>query len=132
MTPQYLRLRRKEPTLFADSDTEFNFINKLETPQSHNLIEWWHKNGGQGSEHFSICYVNKQGQNALFYVDFIIRFKNGTIGLFDTKTEGSDELDFDWVKEELLREYHERKIKNLDIEDKHLEKMIEKALLKIK
>ena len=25
-----------------------------------------------------------------FYVDFIIRLKNGTIGLFDTKTSGSD------------------------------------------
>ena len=44
----------------------------------------------------------------------------------------SYELDFDWVKEELLREYHERKIKNLDIEEKQLEKMIEKALTKIK
>lgn len=42
------------------------------------------------------------------------------------------QLDFDWVKEDLLREYHERKIKSLDIEEKHLEKMIEKALLRIK
>lgn len=90
MTPQYLRLRQKDPKLFADSDTEFTFIQKLETPESRNVIEWWHKNGGQGSEHFSICYKNKNGENALFYVDFVIRFKNGTIGLFDTKTEGSD------------------------------------------
>lgn len=41
------------------------------------------------------------------------------------------ELDFEWVKEELLRSYHERRIKNQDIEGKGLEKLIDKALQKI-
>jgi hypothetical protein len=41
------------------------------------------------------------------------------------------ELDIDWVKEELLKVYHERKIKNQNIEQKALVKIIEKALLKI-
>jgi len=41
-------------------------------------------------------------------------------------------LEFDWVKEDLLKEFHERKIKTQDIDDKSIEKIIEKALLKIK
>lgn len=41
-------------------------------------------------------------------------------------------LDFDWIKEDLIREFHERKIRNEEVEGKGLEKLIEKALLKIK
>ena len=41
-------------------------------------------------------------------------------------------LDFDWVKDDLLKEYHEKKIRNQDMDDKRIEKIIEKALLKIK
>lgn len=42
------------------------------------------------------------------------------------------QLEFDWVKEELLKEFHERKIRNQDMDDRALEKIIEKALSKIK
>jgi hypothetical protein len=42
------------------------------------------------------------------------------------------QLDFEWVKEELLKEFHERKIRNQDVDDKVLEKIIEKALSKLK
>ena len=41
-------------------------------------------------------------------------------------------LDFDWVKEELLKEFHEKKVNNHDLDDKGLEKLIDKALQKIK
>jgi hypothetical protein len=41
-------------------------------------------------------------------------------------------LDFDWVKEDLLKEFHERKIRNQEMDEKAIEKIIEKALLKIK
>ncbi len=44
----------------------------------------------------------------------------------------SYQLDFEWVKEEILREFHERKIRNLPLEDKDIEKLLEKALSKIK
>ena len=42
------------------------------------------------------------------------------------------QLEFEWVKEELLKEFHERKIRNQDVDEKELEKIIEKALSKIK
>ena len=41
-------------------------------------------------------------------------------------------LDFDWIKEDLLKELHERKIRHQDIDEKSIEKIIEKALQKIK
>ena len=40
-------------------------------------------------------------------------------------------IEFEWVKEELLKEFHERKIRNQDVDEKALEKIIEKALSKI-
>lgn len=42
------------------------------------------------------------------------------------------QLEFEWVKEELLKEFHERKIRNQEVDEKSLEKIIEKALSKIK
>jgi hypothetical protein len=42
------------------------------------------------------------------------------------------QLDFDWVKEELLKEFHDKKISNKDLDEKTIEKLIDKALQKIK
>lgn len=53
-------------------------------------IDWWYKNGDEGKQHYSIPYETSTGDKALFYVDFIIRMKNGQIFLFDTKSELSD------------------------------------------
>jgi type III restriction enzyme len=53
-------------------------------------IDWWYKNGDSGKEHFAVDYINIQKELRLFYVDFIIKFKSGKIGLFDTKTKRSD------------------------------------------
>lgn len=67
---------------------EKKFAEFLE--ENSNAIEWWYKNGDQGKAHYAIGYTNSFGEKALFYVDFIIRMKNGDIFLFDTKTENSD------------------------------------------
>ena len=42
------------------------------------------------------------------------------------------ELDVDWVTEELIKAYHEQKVANIEVEDKVVEKIISKALFKIK
>ena len=73
----------------ADSENEFNFIQILETAQSQSKIKWWYKNGTEGKEHFSINYVNHKGRQSLFFVDFVIQFNSGKIGLFDPKTMDS-------------------------------------------
>ena len=41
-------------------------------------------------------------------------------------------LDFDWVKEDLLKEFHERKIRNQELDEKSVNKIIEKAIQKIR
>lgn len=58
--------------------------------QKHEHIDWWYKNGDSGKEHFAVNYYNSQNELRLFYVDFVIKFKSGRIGLFDTKTKRSD------------------------------------------
>lgn len=74
--------------LLSVSNPEKAFATFLETNKQY--FDWWYKNGDNGKEHFSISYTNLSGELALFYVDFIIRFKNGTTGLFDTKSKKSD------------------------------------------
>ena len=53
-------------------------------------IDWWYKNGDSGKQHYAVSYIDESGTKALFYVDFVIRMKNGQIFLFDTKSIGSD------------------------------------------
>lgn len=74
--------------LNAVSTPEQRFATFLENHAES--IDWWYKNGDEGKQHYSIPYVMSNGEKSLFYVDFIIRMKNGTVALFDTKSEGSD------------------------------------------
>jgi len=67
-------------------DNELNFIKYFES--KGKKIDWWFKNGNQGKEYFAIKYFNNvDGKESLFYPDFIIRFKNGKIGIFDPKKD---------------------------------------------
>lgn len=70
------------------SSPERRFTDFLE--ENSQYIDWWYKNGDNGSEHFAIPYTNSLGRQALFYVDYVIRMKSGVIFLFDTKSENSD------------------------------------------
>ena len=42
------------------------------------------------------------------------------------------DIDADWLKDQILKPYHEAKIRNEENNEKALGKLIEKALLKIK
>ena len=79
--------------------TPFYELNEAKTPeklfaayleQNSQYIDWWYKNGDNGKQHYAIKYQNSSDQTALFYVDFVIRIKNGKIYLFDTKGTGGD------------------------------------------
>ena len=60
--------------------TETAFIDFLE--KSPN-VEWWFKNGDRDATFFAVPY--NDGEEKPFYVDFIVKMKDGRIGLFDTK-----------------------------------------------
>ena len=64
-----------------DSDLEVEFLRFLE--KSKNVM-WWFKNGKSDATYFAIPY-SSNGLEKAFYVDFIVMFSNGKIGLFDTK-----------------------------------------------
>jgi len=50
-------------------------------------IDWWFKNGNYGINNYAIKYWDSnENIYRLFYPDWIIRFKNGKIGIFDTKS----------------------------------------------
>ena len=70
------------------SDQERDFERFLESNSKY--IDWWYKNGDSGKQHFAITYENQEKGISLFYMDYVIRMKNGQILLFDTKSEGSD------------------------------------------
>ena len=87
MLPTYLY--KRENDLFGDSNVEIEFIEYLESNKQH--IDWWYRNGDENKADFSIDYINSNKVSSLFFIDFIIMFKNKTIGLFDTKSIGSDQ-----------------------------------------
>lgn len=63
---------------------EVEFINYIDSKR--NKIDWWFKQE-TGQEYFAIKYFNTADQKfSLFYPDWIIRFKDGKIGIFDTKS----------------------------------------------
>lgn len=70
------------------SNPEKEFSAFLEANSQY--IDWWYKNGDKGKQHYAIEYLQEEGAKALFYVDFVVRMKNGHIYLFDTKSAGSD------------------------------------------
>ena len=75
--------------LNAASNPEKEFVKFLEANTQY--IDWWYKNGDNGKTNYAIEYHKGDGgEKALFYVDFVIRMKNGHIYLFDTKSAGSD------------------------------------------
>ncbi|MFA5794676.1 MAG: DEAD/DEAH box helicase family protein [Candidatus Brocadiia bacterium] len=69
---------------YKGKENEINFINYFDEKSKH--IDWWFKNGNQGKDYFAIKYFNNiDNKDDLFYPDWIIRFKSGKIGIFDTK-----------------------------------------------
>jgi type III restriction enzyme len=66
---------------FSESKPEKAFIELLE---KSNNIEWWYRNGSQDAKYLAVPYVEGDNPKA-FYIDFIVKFKDGSIGLFDTK-----------------------------------------------
>lgn len=77
LTPFYLRRN------YPGRGTEFPFAQYLD---SRDDVAWWTKNGDSGKDHFAIKYTNEEtGREELFYPDWLVKFKDGTIGIYDTK-----------------------------------------------
>ena len=83
--------------------SEKAFIDVLEKSEN---VEWWFKNGDRDRTFFAVPYDN--GEPKPFYIDFIVKLKDGRIGLFDT--HGLHLSDFG-PKSDGLRKYIQSKNK---------------------
>ncbi len=78
MNPYY------ESTLKSKTwETEKSFIEFLDNSKK---VEWWFKNGERDATFFAVPYIDDSKEDQSFYVDFIVKFIDGKIGLFDTKS----------------------------------------------
>lgn len=88
---------------FNTSQNEQNFMKFL---NENKHVEWWFKNGVSTKKSFAITYHKSENNKpALFYVDFIVKLKNGSIWLLDPK-DGNTITDLDTApKANALAEY---------------------------
>ena len=61
------------------SDPEVKFIELL---NKSNQVKWWFKNGETEIKYFAVLRTDGYS----FYPDFVVQFKDGGIGIFDTKS----------------------------------------------
>jgi type III restriction enzyme len=72
------------PDQYPGRDNETDFIKYLDS--KYEKIEWWFKNGDSGKDYLAFKYTDTQtGKERLFYPDWIVKFKDKRIGIFDTK-----------------------------------------------
>ncbi len=66
--------------------TEEKFEALLDS--SDNVV-WWYRNGTSEPKYFGVPYYkndDKGIEESIFYPDYIVRFTDGTLGIFDTKS----------------------------------------------
>ncbi len=71
----------------APTTTEIPFEEALE---KSSQVEWWYKNGEKMDKYFAVKYFelgdDAKSYGKAFYPDYIIKFIDGRIGIFDTKS----------------------------------------------
>jgi len=68
-------------------DTEKEFERRIDASDD---VEWWYKNGEKARQYFAIAYEATEPETTVpvlraFYPDYIVRWKDGRIGIYDTK-----------------------------------------------
>lgn len=95
MNPCYLRTSRRIP------EQEFE-----ELLSKSKEVLWWYKNGVSKEMYFAIAYTHPQdGLQHSFYPDYIVCFKDKTVGIYDTKSGFTAESDETEAKSDALQEY---------------------------
>lgn len=85
--------------LNIDSDIEIDFIKYIDNKS--DVVKWWWQNG---SEHMSSNFGIKYNTKSTFQPDFIVSFRDGKVGIFDTKASGFNEDD-NKLKSNALQKY---------------------------
>ena len=77
----YLNLDRSKP--------EKTFEKILD---SDSKVEWWFKNGINKIEYLGLKYEYPQNKIKTFYPDYLVKYIDGTIAVYETKSDGDDEI----------------------------------------
>ena len=84
------------------------------------MSEFWgtfqYQNGEKNEIYFGIPYIENSGKKSTFYPDFIVKYKDGRIGIFDTKKGDTATKEDTILKANALSKYIEaenKKGKNL-------------------
>jgi type III restriction enzyme len=80
MSPCYLNEDRSNPERKFEKTLDIN-----------GDIEWWFKNGVNKAEYLGIKYEYPENKIKTFYPDYVVKYKDGTIGIYETKSDGDDE-----------------------------------------
>jgi type III restriction enzyme len=74
-----------------------------------SLIEWWYKNGEKMERYFAIPYFElderQKTRRRAFYPDYIIKFNDGTVGIYDTKSGFTTDNEHTRQKANALQEF---------------------------
>jgi len=100
--PCYLSAERSGP------ERQFEkFLN-----ENAGKITWWWKNGENKKDYFGIKYEYPAGVIHAFYPDYLVQFKDGRLGLLETKDQGDqDGNSYTKAKAEALQLYIKEQIK---------------------
>ena len=101
--PCYLAKERSIP--------EKNFEEFIDAQKEK--IVWWYKNGKEKRTYFSVRY-EEDGYPKSFYPDYVVQFKDGRVGIFDTK-EGQTAKDAKAKAEALQKYIREENIKGKNL-----------------
>lgn len=85
------------------SQPEKDFEQKLNQSES---VSWWWKNGTEKETCFAVEYQDPRTEiMRAFYPDFIVCYKNGSIGIYDTKSGITAEMNETKAKSNALQSY---------------------------
>lgn len=69
-------------------------------------VKWWMKNADSGDDGLSIDYIDpNDNQLRLFYPDYIVRFEDGSLGIYETKSEPDPYAKNTQAKQTVLMDY---------------------------
>lgn len=103
----------KEPLSAFGTEQAFE-----EIIDNHPNVKWWIKNKDAGKDGLSIAYNEKNKHLQLFYPDYIVRFNDGSLGIYETKSLPDLNSENTLAKERALLSYinaTQRKTKDADV-----------------
>lgn len=94
----YVRTKRSQP--------EQNFEELLNKSKN---INWWFKNGTEKEIYFAVSYIDPDDEIIRgFYPDYIVCYKDGSIGIYDTKSGITAKMSETTAKSNALQAYIEK------------------------